>query len=72
MVQSPWMLSLAQLRIDALLAVLVGTACAMLLLRACMSVSKRAVLARDQAAIRAIEEARHLQGVGNARKETPS
>jgi hypothetical protein len=65
------MLSLAQLRIDALLAVLVGTACAMLLLRAWLGVSKRAVLARDEAAIRAVEEARHLQGTGTGREETP-
>jgi hypothetical protein len=65
------MLSLAQLRIDALLAVLVGTACAMLLLRAWLVVSKRAVLVRDEAAIRAVEEARHLQGTEQGREETP-
>jgi hypothetical protein len=55
------MLALAHLRIDTLLAVLLGTACAMASLRIWRAVSKRTVLARDQRLIREIEAARPLQ-----------
>jgi hypothetical protein len=55
------MLALAQLRIDTLLAVLLGTACAMMSLRAWRAMSKRAVIARDRAAIREVEAERRTQ-----------
>jgi hypothetical protein len=49
------MSALAQLRIDTLFAVLVGTACAMMSLRAWLAVSKRALEKRDKAVIAEIE-----------------
>jgi hypothetical protein len=66
------MLAFAQLRIDALFAVLLGTTCVMMSLRAWQAVSKRAVVSRDAAAIRAVEEAaRGLQGEECERDPNP-
>jgi hypothetical protein len=53
--------ALAQLRIDALLAVLLVTACVMLSLRSWSTWCKRAVKARDARLIRAVDEARHRE-----------
>lgn len=50
--------ALAQLRIDALLAVLLVTTCVMLSLRGLLALGKRAVAARDARAIDAVEAAR--------------
>jgi hypothetical protein len=58
------MLALAHLRIDALLAVLLGTASVIMSLRACVTLSKRALAARD-AKLLAEVKAELLQNHGN-------
>jgi hypothetical protein len=54
------MLAFAHLRIDALLAVLIVTACVMSALRVWVTVSKRAVAARDARTITALSRSREL------------
>ncbi len=62
MVQSFEMSALVQLRIDTLLAILLGTAGAMLLLHVWFLASKRAVLARDLATLKEVESAHSPDG----------
>jgi hypothetical protein len=57
-VKSLLMLALAHLRIDALLAVLIVTACVMLALRVWVAVSRRAIATRDAQVIAEVEAAR--------------
>ncbi len=71
MVQSSLMSALAQLRPDTLLAILLSTAAAMALLHVWYAASKRAVLARDLAALREVESAHSPGGENEVGNKTP-